>query len=356
VLFQKLECLFCRNQAYPIIIHTLDDRAFIFRIYMFKTYLRRNNRRPQIQSAAAPAPAIAKPANEVLRSGRAVALVDARFLSWLFESSGDSAAMPVSTGTHLMRQLDTAARQTGLELDFLRAYWYTDQAPAAPVDDVLQRHVLDTDADGGYSLVRAISADLEQLAQNRAVEHVVLLCDDERLLAAVDTAQLFGLGVHMVVDEAGADHERLLRDDPVWARLLAQADRRIVLSLAVKEGLAAVAAQSSSYRENSSADQSAMQAQIMADLQTWWAEEPETQRIDLQDELQFSRNIPQEVDRQLLLRLSRVLGHPLTWPEKKIMREGVRRIVLGDEYTPYKPASAADSMPGSDVPPTNFSA
>lgn len=324
---------------------------------MFKTYLRRNNRRPQAQSpGVASVPTAARPANDVLRSGRAVALVDARFLSWLFESSGDSAAMPVSTGTHLMRQLDAAARQAGLELDFLRAYWYTDQAPAAPVDDVLQRHVLDTDADGGYSLVRAISADLEQLAQHRAVEHVVLLSDDERLLAAVDAAQLCGLGVHMVVDEAGADHERLLRDDPVWARLLAQADRRIVLSLAVKEGLAAVAAQSSSYRENSSADQSAMQAQIMADLQTWWAEEPETQRIDLQDELQFSRNIPQEVDRQLLLRLSRVLGHPLTWPEKKIMREGVRRIVLGDEYTPYKPASAADSMPGNDVPPTNFSA
>jgi hypothetical protein len=225
---------------------------------------------------------------------------------------------------------------------------------------VLQRHVLDTDADGGYSLVRAISADLEQLAQNRAVEHVVLLSDDERLLAAVDSAQLFGLGVHMVVDEAGAEHDRLLRDDPVWARLLAQADRRIVLSLAVKEGLAAaaVAAQSTTnYRENSgSSDQAVMQAQIMADLQTWWAEEPETQRIDLQDELQFSRNIPQEVDRQLLLRLSRVLGHPLTWPEKKIMREGVRRIVLGDEYTPYKPASAADSMPSNEVPPTNFPA
>lgn len=324
---------------------------------MFKTYLRRNNRRPQIQSSAAPAPVVAKPVSEVLGSGRAVALVDARFLSWLFESSGDSAAMPVSAGTHLMRQLDSAARQAGLELDFLRAYWYTDQAPAAPVDDILQRHVLDTDADGGYSLVRAISADLDQLAQNRAVEHVVVLSDDERLLAAVDAAQLLGLGVYMAVDEAGADYERLLRDDPVWARLLAQADRRIVLSLSVKEGLAAAAvAAQSGYRETSGLEQSAMQAQIMADLQTWWAEEPETQRIDLQDELQFSRNIPQEVDRQLLLRLSRVLGHPLTWPEKKIMREGVRRIVLGDEYTPYKPASISDAGSGNEMSPSGFPA
>lgn len=340
---------------------------------MFKTYLRRNNRRPQAPSVAAASPFSVVAAggktspDDRLRSGRAVALVDARFLSWLFEASGDSAAMPVSTASYLMQQLETAARQSGLELDFLRAYWYTDQAPAAPVDDVLQRHVLDTDADGGYSLVRAMSADLEQLAQHRAVEHVVLLSDDERLLAAVDSAQLMGLGVYMVVDEAGADYERLLRDDPVWARLLAQADRRMVLSLSTsaKEGLAAASAVPTNHnpRDNAnapsaaSADQAVMQAQIMADLQTWWSEEPETQRLDLQDELQFSRNIPQEVDRQLLLRLSRVLGHPLTWPEKKVMREGVRRIVLGDEYTPYKSAPATDvTVGGHEALPAGVSA
>ncbi|MBY0466821.1 MAG: hypothetical protein K2W33_17940, partial [Burkholderiales bacterium] len=228
------------------------------------------------------------------------------------------------------RALDAALRQAGLDLDVLRVYWYADVQLAAPVNDVVQRTVMDPDADGGVTLMRAMALDMAHLAEARAVEHLLVVSDDERLLGTVDQAQLCGLSVHMLIDEAGADFARLAQEDPSWARLLAQADRRVVLP-ATDRGLLVPNGQANAPEE----DPKLVEAAVMAQLQAWWDEEPEDQKHDLRDELQFSRSIPQEVDRQLLLRLSRSLGHPLTWPEKKVMRENVRRLVLGDDYTPF---------------------
>ena len=75
-------------------------------------------------------------------------------------------------------------------------------------------------------------------------------------------------------------------------------------------------------------------ASILAQIDQWWSEEPEDQRDELRDELRQSRSIPQELDRQLLLRVSRELGRPLSWPDKKVMREGLRRTVLGEANVP----------------------
>lgn len=296
---------------------------------MFKTHLRRTARRPVFNKPAFNGPSLAH-----VRTGRCVALVDARFLTWLTQGTDDrTGSHPLAPVEGLLAMLAVSMRQAGLEVDVVRAYWYTDQVQAQPVDDLVQRSVLDPDADGGMSLMRAMGGDLVQLATNHAADHVLVVSDDERLLPAVDQAQLHGLGVHLLMDDAGNDFDKLLRDDPSWARLLAQADRR-VLVLASPAGVAGHPARDS--RGFEVPDTTDIQANISKELQAWWDEEPEPQRIDLQDELRFSRSIPQEVDRQLLLRLSRNLGHPLSWPEKKVMRESVRRIVLGDEFTPYK--------------------
>ena len=61
----------------------------------------------------------------------------------------------------------------------------------------------------------------------------------------------------------------------------------------------------------------------------WWDDEPEDLREDLRDELRGSHGIPQEVDRHMLLRVRRALNRPLSFPEKKILREMVRNKVLG---------------------------
>lgn len=318
---------------------------------MFKTHLRRNARRPVFNKPAFNGPSLAH-----VRGGRCVALVDARFLAWLTQGSDDRAPpLPVAQLEGMLALLAVSMRQAGLDVDVVRAYWYTDRPQTQLVDDMVQRSVLDPDADGGVSLMRAMAGDLVQLAANRAADHVLVVSDDERLLPAVDQAQLHGLGVHLLMDEAGNDFDKLLREDPSWARLLAQADRR-VLMVATGEGV-----QSHSPRElrlSETQDSEDMQANINKELQTWWDEEPETQRVDLQDELRYSRSIPQEVDRQLLLRLSRNLGHPLSWPEKKVMRESVRRIVLGNEFTPYQSVATTptDSPAGENgvTPPISW--
>jgi len=265
-----------------------------------------------------------------------MALVDVRFLGWLLQPTQQRAgAEQLPSASHALQTLEAALRQAALDVDMVRVYWYADSPLTAPVHDVLHRAVLDPDADGGVSLVRAMSGDLAALAAAGAVEHLLVVSDDERLLMSIDQAQLSGLSVHMLVDEAGVDIGRLSQDDPSWARLLAQADRCVVLA-AGERGLTAGA----SAQAQDADDAAASQAAILSQLQAWWDEEPESQRLDLHDELKFSRSIPQEVDRQLLLRLSRALGHPLTWPEKKVMRENVRRLVLGDDYTPFAARTA----------------
>jgi hypothetical protein len=273
-------------------------------------------------------------------------LVDARCLSWLLQSTDDRAgAQAVAAHAGLMQMFGHSLRHAALDLDLVRAYWYTDQAQAQPVADVVLRPVQDPDVDGGLSLVRALGADLAQLAAHRAVEHVLLVSDDERLWPAVDQAQLQGLAVHILMDDTGTDFPRLQRDDPSWARLLAQADRRVLLTqpdgpTGLPDG---PREERTEDRMAPPEDLVALEACIRGHLQEWWAEEPETQRLDLQDELRHSAmGLPQEVDRQLLLRLSRLLGHPLTWPEKKIMRHSVRQIVLGEGPDTQAPSVGQD--------------
>lgn len=320
---------------------------------MFKTHLRRTVRRPVFSK-----PGVAGASTAQVRTGRCVALVDARFLSWLTQGNDDRTdSHPLASAEGVLAMLAVSMRQAGLEVDVARAYWYTDQTQAQPVVDVVQRLVLDPDADAGLALMRAMGSDLVQLAANHAADHVLVVSDDERLLPAVDQAQLHGLGVHLLMDEAGNDFDKLQRDDPSWARLLAQADRRVLMQ--PTPGMVGHASREG--RGTHAQEDADVHASVSREIQAWWDEEPETQRIDLQDELRYSRSIPQEVDRQLLLRLSRSLGHPLSWPEKKAMRDSVRRIVLGDEFTPYKSENAVggamadpDVAPSSSEPPVSW--
>lgn len=288
------------------------------------------------------------------RGGRCVALVDARFMAWLghaADRSGSGVAAPLSAeGVATLRRV---VRDVGGLPEATRVYWYTDGEVNVLIDGVLVRPVADAEQDGGLSMTRAMSADIQRLAQHQAADHLVVVSDDERLWAAIDDAQLHGLSVALLCDDSVGDYSQLQEDDPSWARLLAQADRRIVWDgSAASTAAGATSSHGSRPGAAGMAPAASMQPVdregIMAQLAQWWDEEPETQRIDLQSELQYARGIPQEVDRQLLVRLSRTLGHPLTWPEKKIMREGVRRLVLGDQYTPYQspaePAGPSDTF------------
>jgi hypothetical protein len=212
-----------------------------------------------------------------------------------------------------------------LDVDLRRIYWYSDRPDGLVIDDQIVRLVQTHDADGGTSLIRSLGHDLKLLAQQHACDHVLVASDDERFLALIDDAQLGGLSVHILADESARNMPQMVRTDPGWARLLAQADRRVVVNsqvladmlqgkLPVGMGLTVE-------------DVEELRQSMHEVITAWWADEPEDLREDLRDALQVSRGIPQEVDRQLLLRMRQRLTRALSLPEKKMLRETLRAVV-----------------------------
>ena len=145
--------------------------------------------------------------------------------------------------------------------------------------------------------------------------------------------------VHLLADEAARNMSQLNRDDPGWARLLSQADHRVVLS---EEASRQGAKPRHGGEPKAPVDPEQLREQLTIVIQTWWDEEPEDLREELREELHNTRGIPQEVDRQLLLGVRRVLERALGFQEKKLLREMVRELVLG-------PQAAQGSAPAPAV-------
>lgn len=287
--------------------------------------------------------------------GQAVALIDERYLSWLAQQQPN----PPSDGLHrdlFQAVFSQLARLCGAEAALLRSYLYTDQQPAQLLDDVVLRMVPAHASDGGAALVRTLGLELTQLASQGGCALVLLASDDERLIPYIDEAQWRGLKVVMVTDASAQDFGRLLAEDPSWARLLMQADRRVSLNEAAWAALKHGQAEGLSYAptrlaqperrefehehehehgaalgEPAHADQQpdgAWLEHVQQVIDEWWREETPHARLDLYEEMQSSQGVPPETDRHLLLRVRRGLGRTLSFPEKKAMREMIRAAVL----------------------------
>lgn len=263
-----------------------------------------------------------------------IALIDARFLAWL---QGQTEGGQDNARLHLHGLLSNALSHNGLDLNLRRVYWYSDTPDEQAVDAQITRAVLPHSQDGGLSMLRALGADLKRLAERGACAHLLVGSDDERLISLIDEAQLHGVAVHLLADEASRNMSQLNRDDPGWARLLSQADHRVVLGAqAMRESGSRHA---SSMHAVPAIDPEQLREQLNTVINTWWADEPEDLREELREELQNTRGIPQEVDRQLLLGVRRVLERALSFQEKKLLREMVRELVLGPQAAQ---ASAVD--------------
>ena len=265
-----------------------------------------------------------------------IALIDARFLAWL-QGHTDGGQDPVRQQLHGL--LGNALAHNGLDLNLRRIYWYSDTPDDQAIGGQVSRAVLPHSQDGGLSMLRTLGADLKRLAERGACDHILVGSDDERLLALIDEAQLHGVAVHLLADEASRNMNQLNRDDPGWARLLSQADHRVVLGAqALRDG--AMPRHATSMHAVAPIDPEQLRAQLGTVINTWWADEPEDLREELREELQNTRGIPQEVDRQLLLGVRRVLERALSFQEKKLLREMVRDLVLG----PQTAASASAEL------------
>lgn len=276
-----------------------------------------------------------------------VALVDERYLKWL---AGQHASTPLQLQRHnLQPVLVDLLRQSAPETQLLRAYVFSDQQVLDLCDDVVVRSVPQHAIDGGLGLVRSLGLELNQLAQHGGAGLVLILSDDERLIPYIDEAQWRGLKVALVSDEGSLDMPKLMTEDPSWARLLLQADRRLALGSTAWEALTVPGAVLQSSRAAASllpAQQSERDAdagesyfsnalpsddwleQVRQVIQSWWSEETADARLDLQEEMQNSQGVPPETDRHLLLRVRRELARTLSFQEKKAMRELIRATVL----------------------------
>ena len=256
-----------------------------------------------------------------------IALIDARFLVWLAQHTQTGAKKNALNRLGLAVFLSETLFNSGLNVEVQRIYWYTEEAEALDVDGQIVRKVLSHDLDGGVSLLRGLSQDLRQLAKNKACKHVLLATDDERFLMAIDEAQLTGMSVHIVADEVARNMPKLHQTDPGWGRLLSQADRRIVVQpKALAEMLQWGGDKDAQAIQE---DPEVVRQSITEVIVSWWDDEPEDKREELRDALHISRGIPQEVDRQLLLRMRHRLTRALSLQEKKMLREIFRAVALG---------------------------
>jgi hypothetical protein len=266
-----------------------------------------------------------------------IALIDARFLAWL---QGQTDGGQDHARQQLPGLLGNALAHNGLDLSLRRIYWYSDTPDDQAYDAQISRAVMPHSQDGGLSMLRTLGADLKRLAERGACDHILVGSDDERLLALIDESQLHGVAVHLLADEASRNMAQLNRDDPGWARLLSQADHRVVLGAqALRDG--ASPRHASSMHTVAAVDPEVLRAQLGDVIHSWWADEPEDLRDELREELQNTRGIPQEVDRQLLLSVRRVLERALSFQEKKLLREMVRDLVLGPQAAQNAPSSSA---------------
>lgn len=259
------------------------------------------------------------------RAGRCIALIDSNYMSWLMRQSPDAVAEPESFNRQaLMPILTHALKQAGLGVDVQRIYWYTDSPDNQFPQDQIVRHLDSTAGEPSDVVLQAMSLDISRLAERHGCEHLLIASDDDRLTQVIDEAQLHGLLVYLLADESARHMDQLVNEDPAWCRLLGQADRRVLLlpptaREALPQARAAAPAQ----------DPEVVRVKLQEVVDVWWDDEPEDLREDLRDELRGSHGIPQEVDRHMLLRVRRALDRPLSFPEKKMLREMVRSKVLG---------------------------
>ena len=92
------------------------------------------------------------------RQGTCMALVDGRYMAWLLGQNQEMVTEAFSRQS-LAPVLSALLHQAGVAADVVRVYWYTDKADGQNPPDQVVRMVLPHPADGGTSMLRALSAD-----------------------------------------------------------------------------------------------------------------------------------------------------------------------------------------------------
>lgn len=281
----------------------------------------------------------------------AVALLDARFTRWLAHLDEGDAPAATPLRPQLVPALARLLEQNHLRRGIRRLYWYAESDDRAVVDDQTLRLVPAEDGDGA-ALVRQMAADMAALVGSGRIDVLIIGSDDDRLMAAIEAAKLAGVTVCLLADERALAMPRLSQQDPNWARLLREADRRLVMrsadlaQLLSSEGGAGHPA-GGGVEAGASRRELASDADLHAVVSAWWADLPASDRETLRDELPALRGLPPEVDRELLLRGKNALARALNFHEKRILRAHARLVALG-QAAPEEPGASGGLAAAED--------
>lgn len=220
----------------------------------------------------------------------------------------------------------------------LRIYWYdgTNSGPTAAhlamayLDNVKLRLGFVNQSGEQKGVDGLIFSDLTNLARNRAISDALLLAGDEDLRVGVQQAQEHGIRVHLLgvepKDPSGNQSAALQREADTRRQLDATAlgqflFRREYAGISVASLEAA--AQDADVAHNLAR---------MQELANEYAATLDTAQRELILALPERTPLPHELDRELLLRASELLGRKLEETEKRTLRGALRGAVTeGDK-------------------------
>lgn len=263
-----------------------------------------------------------RPFHSLQSGSQAIAFIDMRYLRWLCGLDGRDAA-PVSraqVNSVVLNALD----QANLNAQLLRSYCYADHDDKATFDDQTLRLLPPADTDGELAMVRQMSADLMAVANGMGPELIVIASDDQRLIHTIDILKLQGVKVCLLADERVKAMPRLQQNDPEWARLLREADRRLVVQAQDLAHALSAGAQAGQHTVHEDV--------LQAVVNEWWSGLPLDEQDWLREELPSLRGVPPELDRELLRRTKMAIHRSLNEHEKRLLREQARRVALGDAH------------------------
>jgi hypothetical protein len=217
----------------------------------------------------------------------------------------------------------------------LRIYWYdgTNSGPTpahlamAYLDNIKLRLGFVNQSGEQKGVDGLIFSDLTNLARNRAISDAKLLAGDEDLRVGVQQAQEHGIRVHLLGveprDPAGNQSAALQRESDTRRQLDAGTLGQFLFR---REYASAVATLQAGVGEPANED-TAHNLARMQELAGEFAATLDAGQRELILSLPERTPLPHELDRELLLRASELLGRKLEETEKRTLRGAVRNAV-----------------------------
>ncbi len=217
--------------------------------------------------------------------------------------------------------IEALERQLGRTCRLERIYLYLendDERSAASSRIPCTQRVCARDSIGdGFELVRAMDADLQQLASSSAFSAIVVVTLDDRLALSIERAKAAGIQIF------GLKTEAMDENDESFQRMARTFDRMLG---PVQQPLADTELADESLDEVPTEIETVALERAIA---RWFEESDEETRDGVLEFMNSRRGLPRLVDSRLLYLSRELLGRELNEPEKLALRSRFREAAYG---------------------------